>query len=74
MRAEAPSGTPAMPAAVNPGFSLVLHPGEGFFFPQGTVHLLHNARTEPAVIAVATLFAADQPDLIWTNEQGTPTP
>jgi hypothetical protein len=23
---------------------------------------------------VATLFAADQPDLVWTNEQGTPTP
>ena len=23
---------------------------------------------------VATLFAADQPDLVWTKEQGTPTP
>ena len=74
MRPEAPSGTPAPPAAVDPGASIVLHPGEGFFFPQGTVHLLHNAGTEPAVIMVATLFAADQPDLVWTNEQGTPTP
>ncbi len=74
MRPAAPSGTPAPPAAIDPGSSIVLHPGEGFFFPQGTVHLLHNAGTEPAVIVVATLFAADQPDLVWTNEQGTPTP
>jgi quercetin dioxygenase-like cupin family protein len=74
MRPETSSGTPAPPAAVEPGSSIVLHPGEGFFFPQGTVHLLHNAGTEPAVIMVATLFAADQPDLVWTNEQGTPTP
>jgi quercetin dioxygenase-like cupin family protein len=74
IRPEAPSGTPAPPEAVDPGSSIVLHPGEGFFFPQGTVHLLHNAGTEPTVIMVATLFAADQPDLVWTNEQGTPTP
>ena len=74
MRPAASSGTPAPPAAVDPGGSVVLHPGEGFFFPHGTVHLLHNAGTEPAVIMVATLFAADQPDLVWTNEQGTPTP
>ena len=71
---EAPSETAAPPAAVEPGSSIVLHPGEGFFFPQGTVHLLHNAGTEPAVIMVATLFATDQPDTVWTNEQGTPTP
>ena len=74
MRPETSSGTPAPPATVDPGSTFVLHPGEGFFFPQGTVHLLHNAGTEPAVIMVATLFAADQPDLVWTNEQGTPTP
>ena len=74
MRPETSSGTPAPPAAVDPGVSVVLHPGDGFFFPQGTVHLLHNAGTDPAVIMVATLFAADQPDLVWTNEQGTPTP
>ncbi|MDF2758351.1 MAG: Cupin domain, partial [Thermomicrobiales bacterium] len=74
MRPAAPSGTPAPPAAVDPGASIVLHPGEGFFFPHGTVHLLHNAGTEPAVIMVATLFAADQPDLVRSNEQGTPTP
>jgi quercetin dioxygenase-like cupin family protein len=74
MRPEAPSGTPIPPAVVEPGSSIVLHPGEGFFFPQGTVHQLHNAGTDPAVIMVATLFAADQPDLVWTNEQGTPTP
>src|SRR5690242_4279956 len=74
LRPAAPSGTPAPPAAVEPGASVVLHPGEGFFFPHGTVHRLHNAGTEPAVIMVATLFAAGQPDLIWTNEQGTPTP
>ena len=74
VRPAAPSGTPAPPAAVDPGSSIVLYPGEGFFFPQGTVHQLHNAGTEPTVIMVATLFAADQPDLVWTNEQGTPTP
>jgi quercetin dioxygenase-like cupin family protein len=74
MRPAAPSGTPAPPAAIDPDSTRVLHPGEGFFFPQGTVHLLHNAGTEPTVIMVATLFAADQPDLVWTNEQGTPTP
>ena len=74
MRPEAPNGTPAPPAVVDPGSSIVLHPGEGFFFPQGTVHQLHNAGTEPTVIVVATLFAVDQPDLVWTNEQGTPTP
>ncbi len=74
MRPAAPSGTPAPPSAIDPGVSVVLHPGEGFFFPQGTVHQLHNAGTEPTVIVVATLFAADQPDLVWTNEQGTPTP
>jgi quercetin dioxygenase-like cupin family protein len=73
MRASAAEGTP-VPAAVEPGASIVLHAGDGFFFPQGTVHLLHNAGTEPAVIMVATLFAADQPDLVWTNELGTPTP
>jgi quercetin dioxygenase-like cupin family protein len=73
MRPEAPRGTPAPPAAVAPGVSVVLHPGEGFFFLQGAVHLLHNAGTEPAVIVVATLFAPDQPDLVWTNEQGTLT-
>ena len=73
MRSSASDGTP-VPATVEPGASIVLHAGEGFFFPQGTVHLLHNAGTEPAVIMVATLFAADQPDLVWTNEQGTPTP
>jgi quercetin dioxygenase-like cupin family protein len=74
MRPAAPSGTPTPPVAIDPGASIMLHPGEGFFFPQGTVHLLHNAGTEPAVIMVATLFVADQPDLVWTNEQGTPTP
>lgn len=73
VRPAAASGTPAPPAAIDPGSSIVLSPGEGFFFPQGTVHLLHNAGTEPAVILVATLFAADRPDLVWTNEQGTPT-
>src|SRR4051812_46493288 len=35
MRPGAPSGTPAPPAAVEPGSSVVLHPGEGFFFPKG---------------------------------------
>ncbi len=74
MRPATPSGTPAPPVAIDPGASVVLHPGEGFFFSQGTVHLLHNAGTEPAVIVVATLFAADQADLVWTDEQGTPTP
>ncbi len=73
MRAAAAEGTP-VPAEIEPGASIVLHAGEGFFFPQGTVHQLHNAGTEPAVITVATLFAADQPDLVWTNEQGTPIP
>lgn len=48
-------------------------PGGGLL-PQGTVRLLYNASTEPTVIMVATLFAADQPDMAWTNEQGTPTP
>jgi quercetin dioxygenase-like cupin family protein len=73
MSASAAEGTP-VPLAVDPGASIVLHVGDGFFFPQGTVHLLHNAGTEPAVIMVATLFSADQPDLVWTNDQGTPTP
>jgi quercetin dioxygenase-like cupin family protein len=73
MSASSEEGTP-VPTPVEPGSSIVLHVGEGFFFPQGTVHLLHNAGTEPAVIMVATLFAADQPDLVWTNDQGTPTP
>ncbi|MDQ2654264.1 MAG: cupin domain-containing protein [Chloroflexota bacterium] len=73
MRAPDADGTP-VPTPLEPGGSVVLHAGEGFFFPQGTVHQLHNAGTEPAVIMVATLFAADQPDLVWTNEQGTPIP
>lgn len=73
MHASAAEGTP-VPTPLEPGASIVLHVGDGFFFPQGTVHLLHNAGTEPAVIMVATLFAADQPDLVWTDEQGTPTP
>lgn len=73
MRATSEDGTP-VPTPVEPGASIVLQPGDGFFFPQGTVHLLHNAGAEPAVIMVATLFAADQPDLVWTDEQGTPTP
>ena len=63
-----------MPTPLEPGASIVLQAGDGFFFPQGTVHRLHNAGAEPAVIMVATLFAADQPDLVWTDEQGTPTP
>ena len=73
MRATSEDGTP-VPTPVEPGASIVLHVGDGFFFPQGTVHLLHNAGSEPAVIMVATLFAADQPDLVWTDGQGTPTP
>lgn len=73
MRSSTSDGTP-VPAPLEPGASTVLHAGEGFFFPQGTAHLLHNAGTEPAVIMVATLFATDQPDMVWTNEQGTPTP
>jgi hypothetical protein len=76
--AGAGSGATAMAlgglAALTHGGSIVLHPGEGFFLPQGTVHLRQNAGTEPTVIMVATLFAADQPDLVWTKEQGTPTP
>ena len=72
MRASA-EGTP-VPAAVEPGASIVLQVGDGFFFPQGTVHLLHNAGSGPAVIMVATLFTADQPDLVWTDELGTPIP
>jgi quercetin dioxygenase-like cupin family protein len=71
--APAADGTP-VPTPLEPGASIVLQAGEGFFFPQGTVHLLHNAGTEPAVIMVATLFAADQPDQVWTNERGTPIP
>jgi hypothetical protein len=35
MRPEALSGTPAPPAAADPGSSVVLHSGEGFFFPRG---------------------------------------
>lgn len=73
MRASAADGTP-VPTPLGPGSPVVLQAGDGFFFPQGTVHLLHNAGTEPAVIMVATLFAADQPDLVWADEQGTPTP
>lgn len=73
MRSSASDGT-AEPTPLEPGSSVVLHAGESFFFPQGTVHLLHNPGTKQAVIMVATLFAADQPDLVWTNEQGTPTP
>ena len=73
MSASAEEGTP-VPTPVEPGASIVLHVGDGFFFPQGTVHLLHNAGTEPAVIMVATLFAVDQPDLVWTNDEGTPIP
>lgn len=74
MRTSAQDGTLAPPTAIEPGTTIVLHPGEGFFFPQGIVHRLLNTGTEPTVIVVATLFAADQPDLVWTNEQGTPTP
>jgi quercetin dioxygenase-like cupin family protein len=73
MSASAAEGTP-VPTPLEPDAVIVLQTGEGFFFPQGTVHLLRNAGTEPAVIMVATLFAADQPELVWTNEQGTPTP
>jgi quercetin dioxygenase-like cupin family protein len=73
-RAAAPSGTPESLTVIAAGDPVVLYPGDSFFFPRGTVHLLHNAGTEPAAIMVATLFAADQPDLVWTNEQGTPTP
>jgi quercetin dioxygenase-like cupin family protein len=74
MRTSAADGTLAPPTMIEPGTTIVLHSGEGFFFPQGTVHRLLNAGTEPAVIVVATLFAADQPDVVWTNEEGTPTP
>lgn len=73
MRSPVSDGTP-VPTPLEPGASVVLEAGEGFFFPQGTVHRLHNAGTKPAVIVVATLFAADRPDLVWTNEQGTPIP
>jgi quercetin dioxygenase-like cupin family protein len=73
MRAPVSDGTP-VPTPLEPGASIVLQAGEGFFFPQGTVHRLDNAGTEPAVILVATLFAADQPDLVWTDAQGTPIP
>jgi quercetin dioxygenase-like cupin family protein len=73
MRSTAADGTP-VPTPLAAGASIVLQAGDGFFFPQGTVHRLHNAGSEQAVIMVATLFAADQPDLVWTDEQGTPIP
>jgi quercetin dioxygenase-like cupin family protein len=70
----AANGTPAAAAPIAPADVIVLQPGDSSFFPQSTVHYLHNPGDEPAVILVTTLVAAGQPLVVWTNEQGTPIP
>src|SRR5215210_6619629 len=72
MRA-ATAGTPGPTETVSAGTEAVLRAGEALFVaePHGEV-LVRNAGEGTAVALAAYLFAADQPFITFTNEQGTP--
>ncbi len=62
MRAGA--GTPTAAEAIAPDTEATFGPGEWFVYEAGTVHMDRNPGTEPAVVLVTGLVAADQPFLI----------
>jgi mannose-6-phosphate isomerase-like protein (cupin superfamily) len=62
-RAAGP-GTPAAAETLTSGHSTDFHPGDSWVEPQGMVHNAENAGTEPVVILVASLLAANEPPAI----------
>ena len=72
MRA-ATASTPGPTETVSAGMEAVLRAGDALFVaePHGEV-LVRNAGEGTAVALAAYLFAADQPFITFTNEQGTP--
>ena len=67
------AGTPGPTETVSAGTEAVLRAGDALFVaePHGEV-LVRNAGEGTAVALAAYLFAADQPFITFTNEQGTP--
>ena len=57
----ASGGTPAATETLSPGETTVFHPGDAWVEQAGMVHFAENAGSEPVVILVASLLAADQP-------------
>ena len=68
----ATAGTPGPTEAVGPGQETVLRAGD-WLFEQGVVHSVRNDGSEPTVVLVMALTAADQPFTVF-HEMGTPAP
>lgn len=66
------AGTPGPTEELGPGQETVLHAGD-WLFEQGVVHSVRNDGSDPTVVLVTALTAADQPFTIF-HEMGTPAP
>jgi quercetin dioxygenase-like cupin family protein len=61
---RAGAGTPTAAEVIGPDTEATLGPGEWFVYEAGTVHMDRNPGTEPTVVLISGLVAADQPFLI----------
>ena len=61
---RAGAGTPTAAEVIAPDTEATFGPGEWFVYEAGTVHMDRNPGTEPAVVLLTGLVAADQPFLI----------
>ena len=68
----ASGGTPGPTEQLGPGQETVLRAGD-WLFEQGVVHSVRNDGSEPTVVLVMALTAADQPFTVF-HEMGTPAP
>ncbi len=66
----ATAGTPGPTEEVGPGQEAVLRAGD-WLFEQGVVHSVRNDGSEPTVVLVMALTAADQPFTVF-HEMATP--
>lgn len=57
-----------------PGTEVLLVPGDAVVYEAFTAHTARGASAGPTVVVNARLLDADQPVIIPTNDQGTPTP
>ncbi|MGH2557613.1 MAG: hypothetical protein ACRDJH_01005 [Thermomicrobiales bacterium] len=66
-------GTATPTEQLGPGDETVLYAGDWLYEDGGVVHEAHNAGSEPAVVWLAALWAADEPGTIF-HEEATPAP
>ncbi|CAA9544316.1 MAG: hypothetical protein AVDCRST_MAG70-377 [uncultured Thermomicrobiales bacterium] len=57
-----------------PGTEVLLVPGDALVYEAFTAHTARGVAEYPTVVVNARLLEADQPAIIPTNDQGTPTP